>query len=253
MTNNSKMMRQAKYLKLARQITSWLKQQVKSARAKGLVLGLSGGVDSAVVGILAKKSFPKNTLALLLPCQTPTQELSDSRLIARQLRLKTKVVDLTSLYQRLKQILPPAKRTARVNLKPRLRMMVLYYFANKLNYLVVGTGNKSELMVGYFTKYGDGGVDILPLGNLLKNKVYELARTFGVSKRIITKKPSAGLWAGQTDEDELGLSYPELNNILNLLNKPSQLRHFPRRKVYTVRRLIQKSLHKRRMPAIFPL
>lgn len=246
-------MKQDKYSQLVRQITKWLKQQVKSARAKGLILGLSGGVDSALVGALAKKTFPKHTLALLLPCETPGRELSDSRLIARQLNLRIKLINLTSLYQKLKQILPTANRIAQANLKPRLRMMILYYFANQRNYLVLGTGNKSELMVGYFTKHGDGGVDILPLGNLLKHEVRALASQLGIPEQIITKKPSAGLWAGQTDENELGISYRELDGIIGSLNKPWQLRHYARGKIHLVRKLIQKSLHKRCMPTVFPL
>jgi NAD+ synthase len=103
---------------------------------------------------------------------------------------------------------------ATANLKPRLRMATLYYYANKLNYLVIGTGNRSELAMGYFTKYGDGGVDLLPLGNLLKTKVRELAKELKVPQEIIDRPPSAGLWHGQTDEGEMGISYAELDNIL---------------------------------------
>jgi len=109
---------------------------------------------------------------------------------------------------------PTARRLAEANLKVRLRMLTLYYFANQLNYIVVGSGNRSELAVGYFTKYGDGGVDILPLGNLVKAQVKELASFLGIPQEIIDKPPSAGLWEGQTDEGELGFSYDELDRYL---------------------------------------
>jgi NAD+ synthase len=105
-------------------------------------------------------------------------------------------------------------RIPMANIKPRLRMSVLYYIANSLNYLVAGTGNRSELLIGYFTKYGDGGVDILPLGNLLKSEVQTLARTLDVPSAIIDKPPSAGLWHGQTDEAEMGFSYADLESYL---------------------------------------
>jgi len=127
---------------------------------------------------------------------------------------------LDPVFDAVKKALPSAgfdaetEKLAQANLKPRLRMLTLYYLANRLGYLVVGSGNRSELEVGYFTKYGDGGVDILPLGNLLKSEVWELARYLGIPEEIISKPPSAGLWPGQTDEGELGISYEELDRYL---------------------------------------
>jgi NAD+ synthase len=123
-------------------------------------------------------------------------------------------------------------------------MTTLYYFANKLNYLVVGTGNKSEIMIGYFTKYGDGGADILPLGNLLKNQIKELAEYLGIPKKIINKPPSAGLWEGQTDEEEIGISYNQLDKYLRtgkLNNKIVEKK---------IQDKITKSTHKRTTPVI---
>ncbi|MGB2782330.1 MAG: NAD(+) synthase, partial [Atribacterota bacterium] len=122
-------------------------------------------------------------------------------------------------------------------------MTILYYFANKLNYLVVGTGNKNELTIGYFTKYGDGGVDILPLGNLLKSQVRELAEYLGIPKKIINKPPSAGLWEGQTDEEEMGISYDQLDKYLitgKLHNRVIEKK---------IQDKITKSAHKRTIPA----
>jgi NAD+ synthase len=129
-------------------------------------------------------------------------------------------VALDSVFDSLLKVLPDdkldphLKRLAQANIKARLRMTTLYYFANRFKYLVVGSGNRDELAVGYFTKYGDGGVDILPLGNLLKGQVKELAKFLAVPEPIINKPPSAGLWEGQTDEEELGFSYDELDLYL---------------------------------------
>jgi NAD+ synthase len=128
-------------------------------------------------------------------------------------------------------------------------MLTLYYFANKLNYLVVGTGNKTELEIGYFTKYGDGGVDLLPLGGLYKREVGELAVQLEVPPEIIKKPPSAGLWNGQTDEKEIGLTYPTLDEILFALAKGKKLRATPA--VRKVRELIKNSQHKREGVRIF--
>jgi NAD+ synthase len=132
------------------------------------------------------------------------------------------------------------------NLKPRLRMLTLYYFANKLNYLVVGTGNKSELTMGYFTKYGDGGVDILPLGDLLKTEINKLAAELGVPREIIDKPPSAGLWAGQTDEGEMGITYAELDKILS-----GEPKGILQEKIDLVKSREALSRHKRALPDIF--
>jgi len=197
-------------------IISWIKQQVKNAGAKGIVMGLSGGIDSAVVAALCKAAVGKNNLLVFyLPCNSNIQDLKDAKLVARELGLKSKLVDISGVYNNFLKILPGASSLAKANLKPRLRMCALYYFANKLNYLVCGTGNKSELLVGYFTKYGDGGVDILPIADLFKRQVRKLAQELGIPEKIITKPPTAGLWQGQTDEGEMGITYNELDDILD--------------------------------------
>ena len=153
------------------------------------------------------------------------------KLVAEQFSIPTKTVVLDAAYDTLLKVLPDDRvapevsRLAKANIKARLRMLTLYYFANRLKYMVVGSGNRDELSLGYFTKYGDGGVDIQPLGNLLKGQVRELARFLGIPQPIINKPPSAGLWEGQTDEGELGLSYDELD-LIWLLVKPQ--RHLKR-------------------------
>jgi NAD+ synthase len=128
-------------------------------------------------------------------------------------------------------------------------MIVLYYFAKKLNYLVCGTSNKSELMAGYFTKYGDGGSDIVPLGDLYKTQVRKLATELKIPEKIITKPPTAGLWPGQTDEGEMGITYPELDDILNRLEKKKK-QILPKAKVDRVKQMVESSSHKRQPPAI---
>jgi NAD+ synthase len=205
---------------LARKLTSWIGEQVKAADAKGVVVGMSGGLDSSVVAVLCKRALPQNTLGVLLPCYSSEIDLSHARLVAQEFDIATTTVTLDSIFDAVKKALPSegfdaeTEKLAQANLKPRLRMLTLYYLANRLGYLVVGSGNRSELEVGYFTKYGDGGVDILPLGNLLKSQVRELASYLGIPEQIISKPPSAGLWPGQTDEAELGISYEELDRYL---------------------------------------
>jgi len=212
---------------LARKLTSWIGEQVKAADAKGVVVGISGGLDSSVVAVLCKKALPQNTLAVLMPCYSSEIDLSHARLVAQKFDIATTIVTLDPVFDAVKKALPSegfdaeTEKLAQANLKPRLRMLILYYLANRLGYLVVGSGNRSELEVGYFTKYGDGGVDILPLGNLLKSQVRELASYLGIPEEIINKPPSAGLWPGQTDEGELGISYKELDRYL-ISGKASQ-------------------------------
>jgi NAD+ synthase len=227
-------------------IISWIKQQVKDSGAKGIVLGLSGGIDSAVVAALAKKAVGSNNLLVLfMPCNSNPQDLKDAKLVARKLGLKSKLVDLSTVYNNFLKVVPGANSLARGNLKPRLRMSTLYYFANKLNYLVCGTGNKSELLVGYFTKYGDGGVDILPIADLFKRQVRQLAKELKIPQAIITKPPTAGLWQGQTDEGEMGITYNELDDILDrFCNHKKQIAG--NNKVNKIKKMYKNSEHKRK-------
>jgi NAD+ synthase len=236
---------------LKEQIILWLRKQVKEAKAKGLIIGLSGGIDSSVVGVLAKEAVGNKVLGLILPCHTAKKELEDVRLVVEKFKIKNKVIALTSVYDLLIKLLPRGDHLAQGNLKPRLRMLTLYYFANKLNYLVVGTGNKTELMVGYFTKYGDGGVDLLPLGNLYKSEVRKLAEDLCIPKKVIYKTPTAGLWEGQTDEGEMGISYPELDKILAGLEKGESRMNLWDKKVGKIKLMVKKSKHKRGLPKIF--
>lgn len=235
---------------IAAGICRWVQIQLEEAGANGVVFGLSGGIDSAVVACLAKRACGERTLGLILPCYSQKRDIEDAYRIARRLDLAVKEIDLGGIYDSLIATLPSDGALAQANIKPRLRMITLYYFANLNDYLVVGTGNKSEIMVGYFTKYGDGGVDLLPIGDLLKSEVREMARYLDIPEDIITKPPSAGLWKDQTDEAEMGISYEELDRtILNLdLGKdPSSFSYKGER----VNAMIGKSAHKRSAIPIF--
>lgn len=205
---------------LADKLVAWIRDRVITAGCRGTVLGLSGGIDSAVLAVLCQRAFPDSTLGMLLPCHSIPQDEEHARLVADKFSIPTRLVVMDSVYDTLSELLPEeetspqAMHLARSNLKVRLRMVALYYLANQLRYLVVGSSNRSELAVGYFTKYGDGGVDIIPLGNLVKAQVRDMARFLGIPREIIEKPPSAGLWPGQTDEAEMGLSYDDIDHYL---------------------------------------
>jgi NAD+ synthase len=220
---------------LADGIARWLRFHMEQAGASRLVLGLSGGIDSAVVCALCTMAAgPARVIAAVLPVRSRPEDLRDAESVAAALEVIPRVVDLAAAFDALAAALPeegalgledgdvdPETRERRrqlalANTKPRLRMATLYALANRYNGLVVGTGNKTELSIGYFTKYGDGGVDLLPLGDLDKTAVRALARTLGVPEAVIAKAPSAGLWEGQTDEAEIGLAYADLDRALAL-------------------------------------
>ena len=245
---------------LASRITNWIREKVKEADAEGVVVGMSGGLDSSVTAVLCKKAFPDTTLGLILPCFSSKEDVEHARVLAKPFEIETKEIDLSNIFKSFLNTLEARgygiedKKSEMnipvANLKPRLRMICLYYFANKLNYLVVGTGNKSELSVGYFTKYGDGAADILPLGDMLKTEERELAEELDIPQKIIEKVPSAGLWEGQTDESELGVSYDVLDKTLLAL-EIGNLRGCDPESVKKVKRMIDVSRHKRENIAVF--
>jgi NAD+ synthase len=204
----------------AKRIESFIRAKVRGAKARGVVVGISGGIDSAVVATLCTRALGrKRVTALIMPESETTGEkdLKDAVRLAKRLGVKYYVIDFSQVYSEFKTILPTFAEGARVpngNLRARIRMCILYYFSNSRNLLVAGTGNKSELKMGYFTRYGDGGVDFLPIGGLYKTEVRKLADELGVPAEITKKKPSPGLWEGQTAEGELGISYSKLDHIL---------------------------------------
>jgi len=252
--NGSKKMRE-----LTDNLVTWTKLKVNQAGAKGVIVGLSGGIDSVVTGVLCKRAFPQNILGLNLPCNSNPVDKEHALLLGKKFDIPLKVVVLDKAFDLLRDLLTAGDATdnfektedadreavAIANIKPRLRMIALYYHANRLGYLVAGSGNKSELSVGYYTKYGDGGVDFLPLGNLAKTGVRELAVHLGIPKEIIVKTPSAGLWESQTDEGEMGFTYKELDEYLLAGSAEPNISK-------KIKQMIEGSEHKRKMPPIPP-
>jgi len=234
---------------LVDKLTSWIRDKVSAAGCGGIVLGMSGGLDSSVLAVLCQRAFPRNVLGVLMPCHSSQEDEEHARAVASKFSIPTRTVVLDTAFDSLlkavagDRVEPAVNRPAEANLKVRLRMLTLYYFANQLKYMVAGSSNRSELSVGYFTKYGDGGVDILPLGNLVKGQVRELAGFLGIPQQIIDKPPSAGLWQGQTDEGELGLSYEDLDRYLISGEASKELRE-------KIESMIAASKHKRFLPSL---
>jgi NAD+ synthase len=237
---------------LATHLSTWIADAVAGSGGQGVVFGLSGGIDSAVVAALAKRAFANDSLGVIMPCHSTAADTEDAHLVAHHFGLATATVDLGPVYDRLLAQLQltctdmPAATLACANLKPRLRMTCLYAFANLQGYRVLGTGNRSEIEVGYYTKYGDGGVDLLPLGSLTKTLVRRLAEHLGVPRRVIDKPPSAGLWSGQTDEGEMGVTYEQLDAYIATGEAPAAVRE-------QVDRMHAISEHKRALPPTAPL
>ena len=224
-------------------IIRWIQKKTNQAGKRGVVFGLSGGIDSAVVAVLCKKAFADNNLALILPIESNPEDISHAMKIVNQYKIKFKSIDLSSNYHELlSKFGQTNNKMANNNLKPRLRMLTLYYFAQIKDYLVVGTGNRSEIYLGYYTKYGDGGVDILPLGNILKKDVVKIAKYLNIPNEIITKPPSAGLWNNQTDENDLGFTYDQLDTFLETGKMSNQM---IKKKIINMH---QSSSHKRERP-----
>ena len=232
---------------IADKLAEWIKEKTLQAGCRGVALGISGGIDSAVVAGLAVRAFPHTTLGVIMPCNSLPEDIEHGQLVADKYKFDLKIIDLFPVYNNFLQTLPGTESErnsmAVANIKPRLRMITLYYYAQQLNYLVLATSNRTELTIGYFTKHGDGGADLLPIGGLVKWQVRELARYLEVPEVIVNKPPSAGLWEGQTDEGEIGLSYEELDDYI-LLGKGSEE---VKNKVENLHRISQ---HKRQTPSI---
>jgi NAD+ synthase len=250
---------------IRRQLKRFIKARVQSANARGAVVALSGGVDSSVVAALAHDVV--NTKALILPEKgvTSTQDVLDATSIAEAYKLPFTIIEINDLLNCFKESAKPIlpARTldrlsmAEANLKPRIRMVLNYVASNADRRLVLGTGNRTELLTGYFTKYGDGGVDALPIGSLYKTQVFQLARHLNIPERIMSKAPSAGLWLGQTDEAELGISYSLLDRILcELIDKKKTAQETAKllgvelRQVQEISDQVLHSRHKRRAPLV---
>ncbi len=231
------------YSKLEIDLVNWLKEKIKDAGAEGAVIGLSGGIDSSLTSLLCKKAFPDNTLGLIMPCGSNPQDQKDAEKHAKKFSIDYKIINLNKIYQEFINTIDNVEnkinlnekieknkeidntlKMALANVKPRLRMTTLYYYAALNNYLVVGTDNRSELKLGYFTKFGDGGIDLAPIGNLVKTEVRALAEELGIDESLINKAPSAGLWEDQKDEKELGISYEEIDKYILTGKAPQNIK-----------------------------
>lgn len=210
------------FQKYADYLVKWIKNQVKKANKKGVIVGLSGGIDSALVGVLAKKAFPNNSLGVIMPIRDMTTDVEHINKLVKKFDIKVTTVSLKETFEKLSKALSVSDHLAIANIQPRLRMTTLYALAQEHDYLVLGTDNFVEMYIGYFTKYGDGGVDLLPIVNLTKSQVYQLAEFLGVNEEILQKAPSAGLWENQSDENEMGFTYKEFDLFLANSSKLSK-------------------------------
>lgn len=243
------------------EICGFIKSKLEESKADGLIIGLSGGIDSSTVAYLCARIVESDKiLGLILPSETTSHEdVKDAKTVAENLGIKYKNLNVDPLIEPFPELCPECSGSALANgnLKARIRMMLLYYHSNSMNRLVMGTGNKTELLVGYFTKYGDGGVDVLPIGDLYKTHVKEVAGYIGVPKNIIEKAPTAGLWTGQTDEEELGITYDLLDKVLYLMvDKKLIIPDIAERlkieenEVLRVKNMVESSKHKLLSPSI---
>ena len=236
------------------------REYFKESNAKGLVFGLSGGLDSATAAYLLKEAVGKeNITALLMPDTkiTSKESLDDSIQVAEALGINYYIVTLDKSIDSFKELPWKQNAVAEANLKARLRMLLLYNYANSNNCFVAGTSNRTECLLGYFTKYGDGAADFLLLAGVLKTELKQVAEELGVPKHIISKKPSAELWQGQTDEEELGIDYETADLIIKehidkeITKEELIEKGISEKNIELVVNRIENNKHKNNMPEVF--
>ena len=205
------MLEYSRLINEAENAIKWIKNYVDSCGAKGVVIGNSGGKDSAVVIAMATKALGKEkVLAIAMPCNSIKEDLADARLVAEKFDVKTLEIDLSDTYNTLESSINiELNKDSKINIKPRMRMMTLYGVAQSLGYLVIGTGNLCERMVGYTTKWGDSASDFNPIANFTVDEVLAIGEYLGVPDKIIHKAPNDGL-GGQTDEEKMGVTYKQI-------------------------------------------
>lgn len=222
-------------------IIPFLKNMLKTTKAKGYILGLSGGIDSALVSLLCLKAVGReNFLCVLIPIESHPDDLKDALELCEKFNMRYVVKDLTNVFTTFKKENSELAEFPLTNVKVRLRMVELYALAQQYNYVVLGTDNLDERYTGYFTKYGDGACDLLPISKLTKREVFQLSEYYGCTKKILQRKPSAGLSLNQTDEDDLQVSYDELDAYV--LNKKENLSDFAKQRIEHLHKISQ---HKR--------
>jgi NAD+ synthase len=206
------------YKEITEMIERFLSEQIEKNKAEGLILGLSGGIDSAVLAYLCKRQLKEKTLAIIMPDTeiTPNYETEDALKMIALTGIEYKLLDIKPIVKEYSMYLEP-NDWAKGNLRARIRTNILYYYANAKNYLVLGSSDKSEHLIGYFTKFGDGAADIVPIISLYKLQVRKIAEFLGVPKNVIEKKSSAHLWKAHEAEKEIGVSYEEIDSILYCL------------------------------------
>lgn len=245
-----------------KKIVDFIRSEIHKAGVNGAVIGLSGGIDSALTAALTVKAMgKKNVLGIHMPESrlTPLEDSEDAKKLADLLGIEFRTIDISGIISSIMDSVLDselADRLCKGNLKARVRMSLLYFHANQMNRIVMGTGNKTEILLGYYTKYGDGGVDLEPIGGLYKTEVWELSRKIGIPESLVAKKPSAGLWAGQTDEGDLGISYLKLDKALDMLEQHKDPQtiltslDISSEQLNSVLNRIEKNRHKRTSPPI---
>ncbi|MCV0430247.1 NAD+ synthase [Nitrosopumilus sp.] len=244
------------YAKITEKIESFLNEEIEKNKAKGVILGLSGGIDSAVLAYICKRKLQEKTLALIMPdtSVTPKSETEDALKMISLTGIEYKLIDIKPIVNEYSMYIEPNEK-AKGNLRARVRTNILYYYANAKNYLVLGSSDKSEYMIGYFTKFGDGASDITPIISLYKLQVREIAKYLGVSETIINKKSSPHLWKDHEAEEELGIQYEEIDSILFCLfekklsiDETEKITEIDRNTIEKIHQLHKNSEHKRLPP-----
>jgi NAD+ synthase len=239
-------------------LVKFIKEEIASAGLSKAVIGLSGGVDSAVSCMLAARALgPENVLAVMIPYKTSSSDsLSDALKVVELTGVRSETADITTMAEPYFHDNDEIGKLRIGNVLARLRMIVLYDRSARERALVVGASNKSEILLGYGTLHGDLASAVNPLGDLYKTQVWELAKYLGLPESVIKKKPTADLWEGQTDEDELGFTYKEVDKLLYFMiderrnAEELMAMNFPKRFINEVRELVRKNQFKRRMPII---